>query len=141
MTHCERAWFVLSAEMASTCRALAVLILHPCFLILVVLALLLSTGCEDFRHRAVLDSLVREGAREGVVVERLGAEPTVYERGAPTWDRLESFLARESASDFRPLRRAVEKYPRILYYTTAWRMTWVFLDDNGVVQGYYVTAQ
>ena len=119
----------------------APLIRRPCFVTFIVLAPFLSTGCEDARHRAVLDALVREGARQEVVIEPLGPEPTVYERGTPTWSNLERFLAREPATAFRPLRSAVEKHPRILYYTTAWRMTWIFLDENGVVQGYSLTAQ
>lgn len=110
-------------------------------LILALLVCLTSTGCDDAKHRAVLDSLVREEAQEAVVIKRLGPEPTVHQRGTPSWEHLKSFLAREPASSFRPLRQAVEKYPRILYYTTAWRMTWIFLDEHSVVRGYYVAAR
>jgi hypothetical protein len=107
----------------------------------VLIAGLSLSACEgDKQHRA-LDSLVRNGATQEQVVTQLGPGVTVYERGTPSWDDLQKFLAREPPSDLTPLRQAVQKYPRILYYTTEWRMTWLFLDERGVVREYYLTAQ
>lgn len=111
-------------------------------ILFVLVACLSLAACEgDRQHRAVLDTLVRDGATQEQVVKQLGPGVTVYERGTPSWDDLQTFLAREPASDLRPLRQAVQKYPRILYYTTSWRMTWLFLDERGVVREYYLTAQ
>lgn len=111
------------------------------FLAAALLVLFGSAGCDDARHRAILDSLVRDQGIEKDVLERLGGDATIYQRGTPSWVELEKFLARESPSAFRPVRRAVERYPRILLYTTAWRMTWIFLDDRGVVRDFSVGAQ
>jgi hypothetical protein len=105
-------------------------------LIGLVLALtcVVSIGCEgDKEHKALLDSLVQRGATQEDVMRELGPGVMVYERGTASWADLQVFLAREPASRYRPLREAVEKYTRILYQTTAWRMTWVFLDERGVL--------
>jgi len=91
--------------------------------------------------RASLDAAVRDGVNERELARRLDVKFDVRERGTQSWDDLQSFLSREDPSDFRPLRDAVEKYPRILYHTTVWTMTWVFVDDKGVVRGYWLTAQ
>ena len=117
--------------MQPTCRAV---------LMLIASVSLGACGGEE-EHRAVLDSLVRRGATQEEVVKQLGPGVTVYVRDTPSWADLQKFLGRESPSDLAPLRQAVEKYPRILYYTTAWRMTWLFLDEHGVVREYYLTAQ
>jgi hypothetical protein len=65
----------------------------------------------------------------------------MYEKNTPSWDALQSFLNREPATDLKPLRANVTKYPKVMYYTTAWRMTWIFLDDKDVIREYYLTAQ
>ena len=96
---------------------------------------------DDQKHRAALDSLVHNSANEADVTKQLGAGVTVYERGTPSWVALQQFLAREPASNYQPLRQAVEKYHRVLYYTTEWRMTWLFRDEHGVVRGYFLSAQ
>ena len=101
-----------------------------------------ALGCsDDAEHRAVLDALVRSGAKQEDVAKQLGEGMKVYERGTPSWAALQRFLASEPATIHQPLREAVEKYPRILYYTTEWRMTWLFLDEQGVVREYYLSAQ
>jgi hypothetical protein len=64
-----------------------------------------------------------------------------YQRGDPSWDALQTFLSREPQANFGPLREAVKKYPRILYHTTEWRMTWLFVDENGVVRDYMLSSQ
>ena len=103
---------------------------------------LLCSACDDdAKHRAMLDSLVRKGAKQEELIKSLGADVIIYERGAPNWAELEKFLAREPASKLVPLRDAVKKFPRIVYHTTAWRITWVFVDEQGVVRGYYLTTQ
>jgi hypothetical protein len=101
-----------------------------------------SSACsDDAEHRAVLDALVRQGAKQEEVKKQLGPNMTIYERGTQSWADLQSFLSREPPTKLVPLRQAVEKYPRILYYTTAWRMTWIFLDEQGSVRAYYLTGQ
>jgi len=55
-------------------------------------------------------------------------------------------LSRASCDVSRPtpcvlLRENVTKYPRVMYYTTEWRMTWIFLDEKDVIGTYYLTSQ
>jgi hypothetical protein len=85
--------------------------------------------------------LVREGVREDEAALRLDMKFEVSERGARSWDDLQRFLAGEPQTTLRPLREAVKKYPRILYHTTMWQMTWLFVDKDGIVRDYYVTSQ
>ena len=62
-------------------------------------------------------------------------------KGTPEWAGIEDCLAREPKESFPPLRTAMQQYPTIVYHTTAWRMTWVFVDGAGIVRGYYLCAQ
>jgi hypothetical protein len=110
----------------------------------VALGLLALAACasgDDRDHKRKLDGLVSRSAVRAEVARELGPGFTMYERDTPSWDALQSFLKREPASDLLPLRENATKYPKVMYYTTAWRMTWIFLDDKDVVRTYYVTAQ
>ena len=108
----------------------------------VLLTFVALSGCsDDAKHRALLDSLVRNGANQQEVTAKLGSGVTVYERGFPSWNDLQRFLDREPAANFGPLREAAKKYPRILYYTTEWRMTWIFVDERGIARGYHLSSQ
>lgn len=101
-------------------------------------------GCEtpdDIQHKKTLEQLVQRGATLNEVARELGPGSVLYEKGTPSWNDLQSFLNREPASDLKPLRENVTKYPKVMYYTTAWRMTWIFLDDRDVIRTYYLTAQ
>jgi hypothetical protein len=109
--------------------------------IALLLALVSSAACSDYEHRAELTSLVSEQASEAEVRERLGLQFSAYDRGTEDWKHLESFLDREPAATLVPVREAVKKYRRILYHTTAWQITWVFLDEEGVIRDFYLTSQ
>jgi hypothetical protein len=99
-------------------------------------------GCtRDHEHRGMLESLVRRGADQQEAIRQLGGGVTVHERGTPSWIDLQQFLDREEPTAYRPLRDAMTKYPRILYHTTAWRMTWIFVDERGAVRDFYLTSQ
>jgi hypothetical protein len=101
-----------------------------------------SHGCRrDHEHRAMLEALVRREADQQEAIKQLGAGVEAHERGKQSWTELQRFLDRRAESEFRPLRDAVKKYPRILYHTTAWQMTWIFVDERGVVRGFYLTSQ
>jgi hypothetical protein len=114
------------------------------FHVAVALSLLVLVACEtpdDREHKAKLEALVSRSAARAEVARELGSGFTMYEKDTPSWDDLQSFLNREPASDLKPLRANVTKYPKVMYYTTAWRMTWIFLDDKDVIREYYLTAQ
>jgi hypothetical protein len=108
---------------------------------LMLIALAMCCACGPDEHQIALDTLVKENATEEKAIAALGDGVTIYARGTRSWEALQQFLAREPPSNYTRLREAVEKYPRILYYTTEWRMTWVFVDEQGIVRGYYLAAQ
>lgn len=112
-------------------------------LVLMLAAVLGTWVCssEDSEHKRVLDELVSQGAHESIVIARLGTWATIYERNTPSWSSLQAFLSREPATTHGPLRRAVQTYPKILYYTTAFRMTWLFFDQDHRLREYYLAAQ
>jgi hypothetical protein len=89
---------------------------------------------------AELARLVQERAHETALYQVVTGS-TTYRKGTPDWASLEAFLAREPEKSFRPLREAMGHYPTIVYHTTAWRMTWVFVDESGEVRGYFLCAQ
>jgi hypothetical protein len=110
----------------------------------VVVALVLFVACDfqdDIDHKKKLESLVQRQATRADVALELGAGYTFYEKGTPSWADLESFLSREPQSALRPLRENVGKYPKIMFYTTAFRMTWISLDERDVIRTYYLAAQ
>jgi hypothetical protein len=109
-----------------------------------LLALLILAGCQwadDRELKRKLEALVQRAATEGDVARDLGPGYVKYQKGTPSWEALQSFLQRESPSALRPLRENLTKYPTVIYYTTAWRMTWIFLDESGVIRAYYLTVQ
>lgn len=105
------------------------------------LALIACNTLGDREHKRKLEALVDRAAGRAEVARELGQGFTMYEKGTPSWNDLQSFLNREPASDLKPLRENATKYPKVMYYTTAWRMTWIFLDDGDVIRSYYLTAQ
>jgi hypothetical protein len=117
---------------------------RPISSLAVVVALLAAVGCDlahDLRHERQLRDLVDRGASLGQVTDEFGAGYRLHEKGTPSWDDLQSFLQREPASNLLPLRENAAKYPKVLYYTTARRMTWIFFDEKDVMRAYYVTPQ
>lgn len=110
----------------------------------IAIGLLAVIGCElaaDVRHERKLQELVRRGPSRGEVAKELGPDHRMYEKGTPSWDDLQSFLQREPSAALLPLRENAAKYPAVMYYTTARRMTWIFFDENDVMRAYYVTPQ
>lgn len=110
----------------------------------VVSGVLVVGACEtpdDRQHKQKLEALVSRGAARVEVAQELGPGFTMYEKNTPSWDDLQIFLNREPASALKPLRENVTKHPKVMYYTTAWRMTWIFFDEKDVIRTYYLTAQ
>lgn len=99
------------------------------------------SGCGGAEHRARLDGIVRDQVSEHQLPSRLQMTFQVRQRGTKSWDDMQEFLAREPQTDLIPLREAVKKYPRILYHTTMWEITWLFVDEQGIVRGYYLSSQ
>lgn len=110
----------------------------------IALAILTATGCDivnEIKDKRKLEDLVQKGATRAEIARQFGDDYTSYEKGTPSWKDLERFLQREPSSSLRPVRDNAAKYPKIMYYTTMWRMTWIFLDENEVIRAYYFSAQ
>ena len=116
-------------------------LVHTAFILSSTLLAMACITSADARYMAELDAIVKEHATEQQAAERLRLKFEVYERGTPSWDSLQAFLRREPADSFAKLREAVGKYPRILYHTTEWRMTWLFVDEQGRVRDYLLSSQ
>lgn len=86
--------------------------------------------------RGQLDSLIREGATRQEVARHLGAGYELYEKNTELWKSLERY-----AGENKELLEKTERYPRAMFYTTAWTTTWVFLDEKDVARDYYQGSQ
>lgn len=99
---------------------------------------LLASCIRDYEHRSTLEAIVRDQISEQELASRLPLQFAVYQRGTQSWEHLQAFIDREPREK---LRDAMNKYPRILYHTTEWQMTWVFVDEKGIVRDFYLTSQ
>jgi hypothetical protein len=95
---------------------------------------------SDVRHRHVLDDLIARRATRADVERALGPA-TLYAKGDASWSLLEEHLSRQPASSAPRLRVAAARYPKLLYYTTAWRITWIMLDENDVARDFFLESQ
>jgi hypothetical protein len=99
-------------------------------------------GCDtDAPSRRQVRALVEEQAPREEVVATLGAGAMVYSPRDPTWAALQGFLAREPRAEYQPVREAVQQNRPIVYHTTMWTQTWVFLDDRNRAAGYWFNTQ
>jgi hypothetical protein len=91
--------------------------------------------------KARLDGLVRQHATRVEVAAALGAGYTWYAPGTTEWQGLHDFLGREDTRVYAPVVKAVEAERRIMFYTTAWQQTWLFLDEAERLQSYWTNSQ
>lgn len=110
----------------------------------VVLSLVLlgSCGVNEWRaQEAKLDLLVKTRATREQTIQALGTSFVDYSvRSTNRWG-LEAWLQREPTNKWVEIREKVERYPNVLFYSTPWIMTWVFLDEHDKVADYALTAQ
>lgn len=100
----------------------------------------LTFGCRPNDPEAPSEETVRallaEHATQSRVERALGKEYIFYEKNTPGWSGL------DSATDVvERVREGARKYPKAMYYTTMWQQTWIFLDDDNVMQHYVITSQ
>ncbi len=90
-------------------------------------------------HQALkrLSSLVGEQATRERVEEVLGKSYIWYERNTTSWT---SFESAGTAVPER-VRIASNKYSKLMAYTTMWQQTWIFLNDDDVMQDYIISSQ
>jgi hypothetical protein len=106
--------------------------------------MLLVASCHDPNDptHEELSGLVAKQASRQEVITKFGAGSTWYGRqGDQNFQHLVEFLRREPASWGAPLRQAMAQERGILFYTSAWQMTWLFFDSADRLTGYWITAQ
>ena len=89
-----------------------------------------------------LQRLVRDGATRDQVARQLGKDYVLYEKkDAEAWKSVERYWSGKSSDSLREMQAKATRYPRVMYYTTAWTTTWVFLDERDVARDYYQGSQ
>lgn len=90
---------------------------------------------ERRARELTIQPLVQSHATREQVVQALGLEFTDYSVGSTNRQWLERAYHHES------VRRGAERYPGVLFHTTAMTMTWLFFDADGRLQEYYLCEQ
>ena len=83
---------------------------------------------------AALKSLLDERATRDRIELVLGKGYRWYEKGMPSWNANDSN---------RPdsVNEAAKRYSKLMFYTTMWQRTWIFLDDDAVMRAYFTGSQ
>lgn len=114
-------------------------------LLLGVASLLLATACSlgdpDAPSHAKLDDLVLQRATCAQLAAALGSGYTWYAPGTAEWQALLDFLGREDARLYAPVAKAVHDKRPVMYYTTMWQQTWLFLDEGERLESYWTNTQ
>ena len=113
----------------------------------VLLSLLTMACCTaacDFNapSRETLQRLVRDGATRDQVARQLGNDYILVEKkDAEAWKSVERYWSGKPSDSLREMQAKAARYPKVMYYTTAWTTTWVFLDERDVARDYYQGSQ
>src|SRR5436190_15186706 len=97
-----------------------------------------SSGPPAQERRArelAIQPLVQSHATRERVVQALGLEFTDYSVGSTN----RQWLSRAFYDERE--RQLAERYPVVLFHTTALTMTWLFFDADGKLQDYYLCEQ
>ena len=95
-------------------------------------------ACDD-PSRSEVEPLVARKATREEVASALGW--SAYTWHAPGDQNLLTFLGREPAEQYKPVRAAVQAGRGIMFNTTAWQQTWLFFDDSNRLVGYWFNTQ
>ena len=108
---------------------------HACIAVTVIIAALAcSRDVSDAPREDTLRGLVEAQATRHQVERALGDRYRWAEKGTPDWH------ANDSTTPER-VRQAAERYSKLMFYTTVWQRTWIFLDERGVVREYFIASQ
>ncbi|MCI0613410.1 hypothetical protein L0244_10500 [bacterium] len=106
-----------------------------------ILAVLIIAACKpndpDAPSEERLQSLIDTRASRSRVEQVLGKGYAFYEKGTPSWTAFES----PTNDDPEEVVDAGKKYSKLMFYTTMYQRTWIFLDDNEVMRAYFVASQ
>jgi len=93
-------------------------------------------SAQEQRARAnALQPMLQSHATKERVREGLGLEFEDFSKGSTN-----RWLLEHEFRD-RKLLQLAERYPVVLFHTTAWTMTWLFFDRNGRLREYYLCEQ
>jgi len=107
-------------------------------------ALLLSieryqrTGPSAHEQQAranALQPLLQSHATKERVGEALGLQFEDFSKGSTNRWVLDQRISSPK------VHQLAERYPGVLFHTTAWTMTWLFFDSDGRLQEYYLCEQ
>jgi hypothetical protein len=91
---------------------------------------------QERRAREIaIQPLVQSHATREQVIKSLGLEFVDYSVNSTNRQWL-SRMVRDGS-----MRQRVERYPGVLFHTTALTMTWLFFDADGRLQDYYLCEQ
>ena len=100
-----------------------------------------AAACVE-NHRDELQALIDRGGTRAEVMKLLGPGYIMYEKNTESWTiTVESTSLTRDPEVGRRWKAAVAKYPKVMYYTTAFIMTWVFLDENDVAREFFLVSQ
>jgi hypothetical protein len=100
---------------------------------------LVTVACEtpaERRYRQALEHLVVRHATLAEIESELG-KSEIYAKDQPGWSGVETFLDKPNAR----FTAAIKKYSRFMYYTDAWTVTWIALDEQGKAQEFFMFSQ
>jgi hypothetical protein len=111
-----------------------------------VLATVLAAGCgatddPNAPKASMLDSLVAQRASWADVAKALPGAYTWYAPGTNAWEGLLDSVRRGGPDYMPPVQVAVRNTRKIMFHTTMWQQTWIFLDDAERIESYWITAQ
>jgi hypothetical protein len=116
--------------------------------VLQILCLLLTLqfiGCRpndpEAPTKEELDALVQQRASQTQVERSLRGSYEIDIPGTQEWAGLQKFLEGVGPDHYEPVREAVRQNQTIIYHTTMWQQTWMFLDKFGRIESYWITAQ
>jgi hypothetical protein len=112
--------------------------------VLTLMHMLVSASDPYAPSRAELDAFVSRAVDRSGIEGRFGRGYTRYDPGTTELDALLSCCSLDHCRTpgvYAPVCRAVKDKRRIIYYTTMWQQTWLFLDDSNRLVGYWLNSQ
>jgi hypothetical protein len=115
-----------------------------CHLLVAFVALLALVGCyrdprarqEMETQRGRLEGMLSTNATKPQIIAELGTNNFYYQKGEQYWYVVERFVERRTEA-----KKRLGGHSRVLYYTTADVMTWIFLDDQERIASFYLCWQ
>ena len=112
----------------------------------VIVVALCAASCSaisdpDAPTRATLDALVARHASRDEIGKELTGAYTWYAPSTEAWAGLLQSLRGGGPDYLGPVQAAVRKNQKIMFHTTMWQQTWIFLDDEERAESYWLNSQ